>query len=235
MVSCGNVDNEPEIFPIRFDQQDYTIRVGISTNISFVDGGGVYELTASNPDVLEKFYIDDDTQSLIVFPKSTGESSLTITDVLANATVTLKFTVEDFYLSFKVDEIEGENTNTYLSVGSEIRFIRDGDNTKRLKIYRLDHLTHKEEYVADGVFDIEQSETNIFTLNMALHHSSTEELESFTYTMGGDGEYLNLFDRIFEYNWDKSVASKSLPIKRIQMILTDRFNGCKITCSLQPF
>lgn len=234
-TSCSNDDNEPEIFPIRFNQQDYTIRVGIGTNISFVDGGGVYELTASNPDVLGKFYIDDDTQSLMVFPKSIGESSLIITDVLANATVTLKFTVEDFYLSFRVDEIEGENTNTYLSAGGEIRFIRDGNITRRLKIYRLNHLTHKGEYVADGVFDIERSETNIFTLNMALHRSSTEELETFTYTMGGDGEYLNFFDKFFEYNWDKSIASKSLPVKRIQMVLTDGFNGCKISCSLQPF
>lgn len=234
MVSCGN-DDEPKIRPICFEQQSYTIRSGVGTSISFVDGGGVYELTASNPEVLGKFGIDIETHRLLINPASVGESSLTITDVLANATVTIKFTVEDFYLSFKVDEIKGENTNTYISAGDEIRFIRDSDNTKRLKIYRLNYLTHKGDFVADGVFDISRSETNIFTLDMAIHHSSIEELETFTYTMGGDGEYLNLFDRIFEYNWDKSIASKSQPVRRINMILTDTSNGCKITSSLQQF
>lgn len=233
-AACSEND-EPEIHPIRFSQQDYTIRFGIRSNIGFVDGGGVYELTASNPDVLGEFYIDNDVSSLVVFPKSIGESSLTIKDVIANSSVTLNITIENFYLSFIVDKIEGENTNHYLSVGNEIRFIRDDDNTKQLEVYRLDHLTHKEEYVADGFFEIDKSETNIFSLNMALHHNPTEELEGFSYTMGGDWEYLNMFDKYFEYNWDKSIASKSQPVKRINMILTDSFNGCKISCSLQPF
>lgn len=233
VTACN--DDEPEIRPISFEQQSYTIRLGVGASISFVDGGGVYELTASNPEVLGKFGIDIETHRLLINPVSVGESSLTITDVLANATVTLKFTVEDFYISFMVDVIEGVNTNPYISSGGEIRFIRDDNNTKRLKIYRLNHLTHKGDFVADGVFDISKSETNIFTLDMALHHSSIEELETFSYTMGGDGEYLNLFDRIFEYNWDKSIASKSQPVRRINMILTDPNNGFRITCSLQPF
>ena len=233
VTACN--DDEPEIRPISFEQQSYTIRLGVGASISFVDGGGVYELTASNPEVLGKFGIDIETHRLLINPVSVGESSLTITDVLANATVTLKFTVEDFYISFMVDVIEGVNTNPYISSGGEIRFIRDDNNTKRLKIYRLNHLTHKGDFVADGVFDISKSETNIFTLDMALHHSSIEELETFSYTMGGDGEYLNLFDRIFEYNWDKSIASKSQPVRRINMILTDPNNGVKITCSLHPF
>ncbi len=232
-VSCGN--EEPEIYPIRFNQNDYTIRVGVRANISFVDGGGMYDLTASNPDVLGKFYIDNDAHSLIVVPASIGESTLTITDVKTNSSVTLRFVVEDFYLSFRVDEIDGKNYNPYLTVGCEIRFIRDEDNTKRLKIYNLNHITHKTYKVAEGVFEIEKSETNIFTLNTALHHNPTEELETFSYTMGGDGEYLNLFDKIFEYNWDKGIASKSQPVKHIEMILTNQLNDCKISCSLQPF
>lgn len=234
MVSCGN-DDELKIRPICFEQQSYTIRLGVGAGISFVYGGGVYDLTASNPEVLGKFGIDIENHRLLINPASVGESSLAITDVLADTTVTLKFMVEDFYISFRVDEIEGENTNAYLSEGGEIRFIRDDDNAKRLEIYRLNHLTHKGDFAADGVFDISRSGTNIFTLDMALHLSSIEELETFTYLMGGDGEYLNLFDKIFEYNWDKSIASKSQPVRRINMILTDTFNGCKITCSLQQF
>lgn len=112
MAYCGhNNDDEPEIYPIRFEQSSYTIRFGVGTSISFVDGGGIYELTASNPKVLGKFGIDSETHRLLINPSSVGESSLTITDILANATITLNFKVEDFYISFKVDEINGKNIN----------------------------------------------------------------------------------------------------------------------------
>ena len=139
VVSCDS-NNDPEIYPIRFGQTDYTIRVGVGSSISFVDGGGVYELTASNPDVLGKFYIDDDTQTLIVIPTAKGESNLTVTDVKTNTPVTLKFIVEDFYLSFMVTEISGDNTNPYLKERNEIRFIRDEENTKHRSC-----ISHREE------------------------------------------------------------------------------------------
>lgn len=231
MTACSNND-EPEIFPIQFEREDYTIRFGVGTSISFVGGGGVYEMNASNPDILGKFYIDIETSRLIIVPASTGESALTITDIKTNSSTTLRFVVEDFYLAFIVDEIVGENTNQYLSVGNEIRFIRDKDNIKRLKIFRLNNLTHNYEYVTDGAFDIERSETNIFTLDMALHARPIEELEAFSYTMGGDMLYLDFFNKYFEYNWENSIVSKSQPVKQVQMILTDSSNGCKISCSL---
>lgn len=230
-VSCGDGD-EPEIKPIKFERQDYTIRHGVATAIEYADGGGVYELTASNPDVLGKIHVDIENHQFWITPAATGESTLTITDIMAGCSTTLKFTVEDYYLPFIVDHIEGKNNNLYLTVGSEIRFVRDKDNTKRLKIYNLNHVTHQRYLVADGAFDIEKSATNIFTLNMALHHSRTEELETFSYTMGGDWEYLKVFEKYFEYDWDKSVVSKSQPIKRIQMILTDPANGCEIISDL---
>lgn len=236
LVSCDS-NNEPEIYPIRFGQTDYIIRVGVGSSISFVDGGGVYELTASNPDVLGKFYIDDDTQTLIVIPTAKGESILTITDVKTNTPVTLKFIVEDFYLSFIVTEISGDNTNQYLKERNEIRFIRDEENTKQVKIMYQDNLTYEMKCIATGYFDIEHSATNIFTLNMMLHSHHGEEFEGFCYTLGGDGEYLSMFDKYFEYGWDNSIASASrtLPMKRITMIMTDSFNNCKISCTLQPF
>ena len=233
-ISCGN-DDVPEIYPIRFGQTDYTIRVGVGYSISFVDGGGVYELTASNPDVLGKFYIDDDTQTLIVIPTAKGESNLTVTDVKTNTPVTLKFIVEDFYLSFMVTEISGDNTNSYLKGRNEIRFIRDEENTKQIKIMYQDNLTYEMKCIATGYFDIERSTTNIFTLNMMLHSHHGEEFEGFSYTLGGDGEYLSMFDKYFEYGWDNSIASRALPMKRITMIMTDSFNNCKISCVLQPF
>ena len=34
----------------------------------------------------------------------------------------------------KIFEIEGDNHNPYLSIGNEIRFIRDDENTRQMKI-----------------------------------------------------------------------------------------------------
>lgn len=234
IVSCDN-NSDPEIYPIRFGQTDYTICFGVRSSISFVDGGGLYELTASNADVLGKYYIDNDTKTLIVIPTAKGESTLTVTDVKTNTSVTLKFTVEDFYLSFMVTEINGDNTNPYLNERNEIRFIRDEENTKQIKIMYQDNLTYEMKCIATGYFDIERSTTNIFTLNMMLHSYHGEEFEGFSYTLGGDGEYLSMFDKYFEYDWDKSIASRTLPMKQITMIMTDSFNNCKISCALQPF
>lgn len=53
-------------------------------------GGGVYELTVSNSEVLGKCGIDIETNRLLMNPASVGESSWAITDVLASTTVTLK-------------------------------------------------------------------------------------------------------------------------------------------------
>ena len=96
IVSCDS-NSDPEIYPIRFGQTDYTIRFGVRPSISFVDGGGLYELTASNADVLGKYYIDNDTKTLIVIHTAKCESTLTVTDVKTNTSVTLNFTVEDYY------------------------------------------------------------------------------------------------------------------------------------------
>ena len=177
-------DNDPEIYPIRFGQTDYTLRVGVGAGIDFVDGGGVYELT---------------------------------------------------YLSFRVDEIDGDNTNPYLSERNEIRFVRSGENTRQVKVMWHDNMTYGMKCIADGCFDIERSETNIFTLHMALHSHAGEELEEFIYTLGADAEYLTLFKLYFGFDWDRGIASRSLPVRQIRMIMTDVADGCKITCTLQPF
>lgn len=234
MTACDNGD-DLEVNPIQFGQLDYTIRYGVTSRIGFVNGSGKYELTAGNPEVLGDFYIDVDNSVLIVRPSSVGESTLTVTDVITNTSETLNFTVEDFYLSFSVFEIEGDNYNPYLSLDNEIRFIRDEENTRQMKVMWQNKVTYEVKCIAYGCFDIERSESNIHTLNMALHSQRIEELESFNYTLGGDWEYLSLFENYFDYKWDNSIASKSLPPKEIKMVLTDSFNGCKITCLLQPF
>ena len=91
--------------------------------------------------------------------------------------------------------------------------------------------------VGEGLFNINRTETNIFTMEFSLHHKCDEEFALYEYTMGGDGEYMTMFDHIFNFGWENNIASlssRSQPVKRISMMLTDKLNGCKISCSLQP-
>lgn len=237
ITACSG-DNEPDaITPIHFEQRDYTIMFGKGAVIPFTGGSGVYELTASNPEVLGKFGIEMEApnHSLYIQPAKTGESYLTIKDVKAETTVTLHFIVEDFYLSFRINEVDGTNTNEFFEVGREIRFIRNEDNTKPVKVIWYNNMTFQPMIVGEGLFNITRSDTNIFSMEFSLHHKSDEEFALYEYTMGGDGEYMTLFDSIFNFGWEKNVASlssRSQPVKRIEMILTDKNNGCKITCSL---
>jgi len=236
ITACSG-DNEPDaITPIHFEQRDYTIMFGKGVVIPFTGGSGVYELTASNPEVLGKFGIDMETNNrLYIQPAKAGESYLTIKDVKAEATVTLHFIVEDFSLSFRIDEVDGTNTNEFFDVGREIRFIRNEDNTKPVKVIWYNNMTFRPMTVGEGIFNISRSDTNIFSMEFSLHYKSDEEFALYEYTMGGDGEYMTMFDSIFNFGWEKNVASlssKSQPVKRIEMILTDKNNGCKITCSL---
>lgn len=237
ITACSDND-EPKVpdmvTPITFGKSDYTIMFGKETLIPFTDGGGIYELTASNPEVLGKFGIDMETNSrLCIQPAKIGESYLTIKDVKAEATVTLHFIVEDFYLSFRINEIDGTNTNEFFEVGREIRFIRNEDNTKPVKVIWYNNMTFQPMIIGEGLFNITRSDTNIFSMEFSLHHNSDEEFALYEYTMGGDGEYMALFDSIFNFGWEKNVASlSSRSQQRIVMILTDKNNGCKITCSL---
>ena len=237
ITACSG-DNEPDaITPIHFEQRDYTIMFGKGAVIPFTGGSGVYELTASNPEVLGKFGIEMEApdHSLYIQPAKTGESYLTIKDVKAEATVTLHFIVEDFYLSFRIDEIDGINTNEFFEVGREIRFIRDEDNTKPVKVIWYNNMTFQPMIVGEGLFNITRSDTNIFSMEFSLHHNSDEEFALYEYTMGGDGEYMAMFDHIFDFGWEKNVASlssRTQPTKRIEMILSDKSNGCKVTCRL---
>lgn len=238
ITACGNVDEPNAVSPINFEKRDYTVMFGKRTVIPFTGGSGGYELTASNPEVLGRFGIEMEAPGhrLYIQPAKTGESYLTIKDVKTETTVTLHFIVEDFYLSFRIDEIDGTNTNEFFEVGREIRFIRNEDNTKPLKVIWYQNITFRPMTVGEGIFKISHRDTNIFTMEFSLHHKIDEEFALYEYTMGGDDEYMTMFDSIFNFDWEKNIASlssRSQPVKRIEMILTDKSNGCKVTCSLQ--
>ncbi len=240
VITACTHNNEPDaVVPISFEKRDYTVMYGKGAVIYFTGGGGVYDLTASNPEVLGKFGIEMEASKhcLYIQPANTGESDLTIKDVKTDTTVTLHFIVEDFYLSFRIDEIDGTNTNEFFDVGREIRFIRDDDNTKPVKVIWYNNMTFQPMTIGEGVFNINRSDTNIFTMDLSLHKSNSEDSATYDYeyTMGGDGEYMTIFDHVFNFGWEENVASqssRSQPINRVQMILIDKNNGCKITCQL---
>lgn len=238
ITACDNKEEPNAVSPINFEKRDYTVMFGKRTVIPFTGGSGVYELTASNPEVLGRFgsEMEASGHKLYIQPAKTGESYLTIKDVKTETTVTLHFIVEDFYLSFRIDEVDGTNTNEFFEVGREIRFIRNEDNTKPVKVIWYNNMTFQPMIVGEGLFNITRSDTNIFSMEFSLHHKSDEEFALYEYTMGGDGEYMKMFDSIFNFDWEKiiaSLSSRSQPVKRIEMILTDKNNGCKVTCSLQ--
>lgn len=239
MSACSSHDDEPEsVSPMQFSKRDYTIIARGSNGIPFTGGGDVYKLEASNPEILGKFGIDIETHTLIISPVKAGVSTLNIIDVDNGTTVTLNITVEDYYLPFKIIEIEGTNTNKFftLEIPCSIRFIRNDDNTKPVKVvWKNPSNFNKPMTKAEGFFDISRSDTNIFTMTLSLQGVASEQTETFEYTMGGDGEYMKFFDRLFDFNWDPSIASsRSSQPRVINMILTDNSNGCRITCEFQP-
>lgn len=242
VTACGDDSGQDAAAPVSFGARDYTIMYGRGASIPFTGGSGVYELTASNPEVLGRFGIDTEApdRRLYIQPAKAGESYLTIRDVKTEAVVTLHFTVDDFYLAFRIDEIEGENTNKFFETGRRIRFIRNDDNTKPVKVVWQQNMTFRLMTVGEGLFDIIRSEANIFTMTLALHYNSGEDsaLHEYEYAMSGDGEYMSLFDSIFGFGWKADAAprsSRSQPVRSIKMILTDKDNGCKITCVLEPW
>lgn len=239
-TTACNDNNEPDtVTPIHFEKNDYTVMYGKGAVIPFTGGGGVYELTASNPDVLGRFGIEMEApnHSLYIQPARTGESYLTIKDKKADATVTLHFTVDDFYMSFRIDEIEGTNVNEFFDVGREIRFIRNEDNTKPVKVIWHQNNTFRPMTIGEGLFDIIHSDTNIFTLEFSLHFDKGEDssVYDYAYVLGGDGEYMTMFNSVFDFGWVKNItsnSSRSQPVKRIEMTMTDKDNDCKIRCHL---
>lgn len=227
LTACNNSDSEPEVYPIRFAQQTYTIKMGVTTPISYVDGGDVYDVEIGNPAVIGKAGIDIETHCLMITPIAVGESTITVKDKRAESTIILNITVTDFYLGFKVERIEGESSNPYITPNSEIRYIRTSENKKFLRIINYDNLSQKEKVIAEGVFDMIKGDKE-FILDMVLHCGEHEEPEYFSYSVKGYEGVFDIFNRCFEFGWEKSPKSRTLPMPRVNMDLTDMNNGCQI-------
>lgn len=233
MNACHSSDiDEPEIYPIRFPQPSYTVKMGITSSIFFVDGGDEYIIEIGNPDVIGKAEIDINNHNLYITPISIGESTITINDIRALKAVQLHITVVDFYLSFNVVSIDGENNNPYIRLNDELRYIRTDDNRKPFKIMYHNPLNYEVNTIAEGTFDFIRGDSD-FSLEMALHRKTGEELEAFTYTAKGPTAVFDVFNLYFGFGWEKLPQSKGLPVQRLNLELIDH-NGCTINTILMP-
>ncbi|MDE6522264.1 MAG: hypothetical protein K2L17_05555 [Muribaculaceae bacterium] len=236
MMACNdNKEREPTVIsPIHFEKDAYTVMAFYGASISYSGGGGIYKLSASNPEVLGKFGMDIETHRLIINPTTTGESTLTVYDVETDSSVTLNITVEDFHLSFSVDEISGENVNYFIKVGDEIRYIRGTENTKQINVLR--ETDGKKNIIAAGNFDIVHKDRYVYVMDMTLHSPLNEETSEFEYTIGGDADCLRIFETYFWFNWSNDdISSRSQWIRSLTMTLKDESINYCITTELQPF
>lgn len=228
MTACNGNNNEPEVFPIRFPHQDYTIMEGMTSQISFADGTGQYRIEIGNTDVIRKAEIDQDTRTLAITPAGIGESTVSIADVPTGQILTLNISVIYFHLTFSIREIEGQNNNPYLKVGADMVFVKAPEDRKGLVITTNDPL----QAVAYGIFDITKGETE-FTVEMSLHAKENEELALYTYSSVGETTAFDIFNLYFNFGWEKTAQPRSLPIFHPTLILTDP--TCTIRATLQPF
>ncbi len=231
MAACGN-DDDPQVFPIRFPHNDYTIMADAISQISFVDGTGQYDIIIGNPDVISQAKINQDTQSLSVTPAGIGESTLTINDIPTGTQITLNITVTYFHLTFNIVHIEGLNTNPYLKLGADLTFTKEPEGRKALKITYKDPTTSQQQTLAQGLFDIIKGDSE-FTVEMSLHGNEHEEFALYTYASPGEDRTFDIFNHYFGFGWEKAKGSRLSPVSYPLLILNDP--QCTIGATLQPY
>lgn len=140
----------------------------------------------------------------------------------------------DPYITFKIEEINGKCNNPYLKAENCLRFLRNTEKERIMDIAMPDNLSHTIRSIAKGSFDIERSESNVFTMKMELMPASGGDTETFYYTLGGDGKYLQFFENYFGFEWGNSITLRSQQVKEIFMILSDHADDCTVKCRLLP-
>lgn len=226
LVACGHSEYE-EVYPIRFGNNDITVKLMVTNHVSFVDGGGEYRISVGSPDVIAVPVIDNDTRTLKITPLAKGESTVLIYDVRANKAVKLNVKVVDFYISCKVMAVEGTNLNPYVAAGDEIRFIRTDDDRRLVDVVR------GGEFVADGCFDIDlDTSAGRANMHFGLHSymQATEELEPYLYKISNNSAAaLDIINHLFGFGWQKpAAAGRSLPVFYPRLEL-EAPNGCVIS------
>jgi|GEM_PF-7114013 len=105
MLTGCNKESSDTYFPITFAEQNVFVYLGKENKITFVYGGGEYEIFTEHADILGQVSIDQKARQLLITPAALGSSWLKIHDKKANATVQLDITVKQLVL----DIVPGED------------------------------------------------------------------------------------------------------------------------------
>jgi hypothetical protein len=230
LSSCSDDDDDKvPVFPAKFPTQDYTIRAGIATTISFENGGGNYEIEVGDSKVLGRPYMNINGRSVYVMPLSTGTSTMTVKDIRTNTETTINITVVEMYMEFIIKEIKEGNITPHIQEGDELRFVRASGNKRKLEIWRGNTL------ITTGKFDILMN--SVATMQFFLPDGdSTDEKDFITYEydLTGSPSIFVLFNKGFDFNWEKIVDCRGAvhPTPMI-MRLTDKNTRTDIVCSCE--
>lgn len=230
LPSCSDDDEDKvPVLPAEFPTQDYTIRAGIATTISFAHGGGNYDIEVGDQNVLGKPYMNINGHSVYVLPLSTGKSTMTVKDLRTKTSTTVNITVVEMYMEFKITEIKEGNVTPDIQVGDELRFVRASGNKRKLELWRGGTM------IKEGKFDILMN--SIATMEFYFPDPDSDDDKDFIiyrYDMTGSPSIFVLFNKGFDFNWEKIVDCRGAvhPTPMI-MRLTDKNTRADIVCSCE--
>lgn len=184
---CNDGNEEGEVYPIRFADNSYEVRLKQTESISFVDGSGDYTIRVDNPEILEAT-INSDSKSLLLHSKQKGETEITIIDNKAKGEVRLNMKVVDSYLGFMYTDgnipLFPMHTNLYL-VNSE---------SQEFYIFKQMEYSNvpEEECVLKGNYAIKYDEAS-FSFRLLLTIIKEEnQPETHTYNITGSSNIYTL-------------------------------------------
>ena len=201
----GNKETE-EIYPIRFPDLFYEVRMGMRESISFVDGSGDYTIDVENPQLLDAS-IGLNTDNLLIQAKKKGETILSIRDNGAGETVKLKIKVTDIYLGFVLVKSDlpvfKSETNLFLVKNDKNEF------------YLFDKAESFNgpagEPVLKGSYEITVENNAPYLTLTYKDETETAVVRKFGLS-GSDGGVFDVMNTVFELGWEKSLEKSSRSI-----------------------
>lgn len=197
---------EKKVYPIRFANNSYEVRVNQLESIGFVDGSGDYTIEVENPELLSAT-IDVKVERLSISAKQKGETYLTIIDNKADGKVRLKIKVTDSYLGFR------------LSSKSNIPFIPEETDLFLVNNEQKDFFLFKHDRVVNfpvgkpvlkGTYSTKvESEVPLLMLTFQNEEGITE---AHTYDISeSDSEIYSLMNKFINSGWEKKNARSTGP------------------------
>ncbi|MDE7451763.1 MAG: hypothetical protein K2M52_00350 [Paramuribaculum sp.] len=201
LTSCKD-DKETPPIPLEFENSDYTIRSNIATLISFKNGSGKYEVEVSDPRILGAPFVNINDHSVYVCPISTGNSTLTVRDLVTGTENTIGIAVTELYFEFFVSIVREGVPHPGIEVGDELRFIRTSLGKRVLELRRGNAVIQR------GKFDIilgKKPLMEFYLWDDPDHDEYSTPDYTYTYLMGGSSSVFILFNKGFDFNWDKII------------------------------